>query len=45
MTYAERVALVEEALETWGEKAARELAERYGVRMEDLAKVVVTSAG
>ena len=31
MSYADKVEFVDDVLRTWGEEAAREVAERYGV--------------
>ena len=36
MSDADKVNLVEEVMLTWGEEAAREIAERYGVDLETL---------
>jgi hypothetical protein len=42
MTDADKVGLVEDVLGIWGEDAARELAEHYGVDLEVLGQEAAT---
>jgi len=44
MTHADKVGLVEDVLEIWGEDTAREFAERYGVDLEALGRVATTDS-
>ena len=44
MTDADKVGLVEDVLGIWGEDAARELAERYGVNLEALGQPAATDS-
>jgi hypothetical protein len=44
MTDADKVGLVEDVLVTWGEEAARELAEQYGVDLEALERAAATKS-
>jgi hypothetical protein len=44
MTDADKVGLVEDVLMTWGEDAAREIAERYGVNLEAVRQAAATDS-
>jgi hypothetical protein len=44
MTHADKVGLVEDVLMTWGEDAAREIAEQYGVDLDALEQVAATKS-
>jgi hypothetical protein len=44
MTDADKVGLVEDVLMTWGEDAAREIAEQYGVDLDALEQVAATKS-
>jgi hypothetical protein len=44
MTDADKVGLVEDVLVTWGEDAAREIAEQYGVDLNALEQVAATKS-
>ena len=44
MTDADKIGLVEDVLGIWGEEAARELAEQYGVDLEALGRAAATKS-
>ena len=44
MTHADKVGLVEDVLEIWGEDAAQEFAERYGVNLEAVGQAAATDS-
>ena len=44
MTEADKIGLVEDVLGIWGEDAAREIADRYGVNLEALGQEATTSS-
>jgi hypothetical protein len=44
MTDADKVGLVEDVLGIWGEDAAREIAERYGVNLEAVGQAAATDS-
>jgi|1185.fasta_scaffold55333_2 hypothetical protein len=44
MTDADKIGLVEDVLGTWGEDAAREIAEQYGVDLQTLERTVATDS-
>ena len=44
MTHADKVGLVEDVLGIWGEDAAREIAEQYGVDLDALEQVAATKS-
>ena len=44
MTEADKVGLVEDVLEIWGEDAAQEFAERYGVDLEALGRATASDS-
>src|SRR5215203_2095414 len=44
MTDADEIGLVEDVLGIWGEEAARELAEQYGVDLEALGQAVANAS-
>jgi hypothetical protein len=44
MTDADKIGLVEDVLGIWGEEAARELAEQYGVDLEALGQAVANAS-
>ena len=44
MTHADKVGLVEDVLGIWGEDAAREIAERYGVNQEAVGQAAATDS-
>ena len=44
MTEADKIGLVEDVLGIWGEDAAREMADRYGVDLEALGQEATTSS-
>ena len=44
MTDADKVGLVEDVLGIWGEDAAREIAEQYGVDLKALAQTAASDS-
>ena len=44
MTDADKIGLVEDVLGIWGEEAAREIAERYGVNLEAVGQAAATDS-
>ena len=44
MTDADKIGLVGDVLGIWGEEAARELAEQYGVDLEALGQAVANAS-
>jgi hypothetical protein len=44
MTEADKAGLIEDVLVIWGEDAAQELAERYGVKLQALEHAAATDS-